>query len=252
MTDKKEWLRRRNEDAKQAHAALMKFYPLDLEYLDGEEWLPVPDYEDYQVSNFGRVKSLKGRWDKIPRIMKPVLILEYMYIKLCKAGKSKIFRIHRLVAQCFIPNPSGKREVNHHDGHKLNNHVSNLEWVTQSENVQHAYATGLTPQGEDNYQAKLTNEQICYVRENPDGLNARQLAEMFRVSKSRISAIQLGKTYKTAGGAVRDKIDKRIPDEVRSQIRAEYKAGVHGCGSSALAKKYGVGKTTILRIIKGK
>ena len=177
----------------------------------------------------------------------------YLYVNLCKGGKPKNFFVHRLVALCFIPNPENKPEINHIDGHPLNNHVSNLEWCTRSENVQHAFDTGLMPQGEDNLKALLSNEQVRYIRENPKGLTGRQLAEKFDVDKRTISLIQLGKIYKAVGGTIRkaqsQKYTPRIPDEIRSQIRAEYKAGVYGRGSYSLAKKYGVHQTTIMNII---
>lgn len=252
MTNKKEWLHRRNEDAKQAHAALMKFYPLDLEDLDGEVWKPIPDFEElYQVSNFGRVKSF---WHGKPRIMKPNVSFGYLRIQLCKDGKAKKFLVHRLVAQAFIPNPDAKPQVNHIDGHSFNNHADNLEWATGSENIQHSFAMGLQVgiQGENRSDAKLTDEQARYVRENPDGLSQYKLAERFGVSLSTIGEIQLGRKYKSAGGTIRGKIDRRIPDEVREQIRAEYQEGVRGCGSFVLAKKYGVHQTTILDIVKEK
>jgi hypothetical protein len=62
----------------------------------------------------------------------------YLQVALCKNGFVKIHSIHRLVAQTFIDNPQNKKQVNHKDGNKLNNHVSNLEWCTQSENMKHS------------------------------------------------------------------------------------------------------------------
>lgn len=67
----------------------------------------------------------------------------YAAIKLTVKGKRFSKLVHRLVAEHFIPNPENKKEVNHIDGNKLNNNVCNLEWVTSSENKQHALATGL-------------------------------------------------------------------------------------------------------------
>lgn len=66
-----------------------------------------------------------------------------------KDGTSKSQGVHRWVAQAFIPNPDNKPFVNHIDGNKQNNHVDNLEWVTNQENVTHAKVTGLLPRGED-------------------------------------------------------------------------------------------------------
>lgn len=214
-----------------------------------EEWKTIPDYPAYQVSNFGRVKSFKRSKS---RILKSVVNCKgYLCVELCKNGKGKLFFVHRLVAQAFIPNPENKPEINHIDGHPLNNHFSNLEWCTRAENMRHAVDTGLQPSGENSYQAKLTVEQVRYIRENPDNLNIAQLADLFGVSFANISRIQLGKIWKRAGGSIRKAKPQppRLPDEVRNQIRAEYVYGSKEFGSRVLAKKYGVDHATILNII---
>lgn len=74
----------------------------------------------------------------------------YMNVMLRKDGKQKQHKVHRLVAQAFIPNPQGKEQVNHIDGDKTNNAVWNLEWVTPKENVNHAFRTGLNIQKGNN------------------------------------------------------------------------------------------------------
>ena len=107
----------------------------------GEIWKDVEGYESlYQISNFGRIRKFsKNR----------ILILSvwdsdgYNSITLSKDNSPLSFLVHRLVAQAFIPNPENKPQVNHIDGNKKNNHVENLEWVTASENMQHAYDNGL-------------------------------------------------------------------------------------------------------------
>ena len=110
-----------------------------------EIWKPIKGYEGlYEVSNLGRVKSLK-RWHH-PRenILKNKFTTDgYYETALLKNGKYKYIRTHRIVAQTFIPNEMNKKEVNHKDGNKLNNCVDNLEWVTSSENQKHAYKLGL-------------------------------------------------------------------------------------------------------------
>lgn len=91
-----------------------------------EEWKDIKEYEGlYQISNLGNVRSLK--WGK-KRILIPQNIRGYSKVILCKDGKGKMYAIHRLVAQAFIPNPDNLPCVNHKDECKTNNTVDNLEW----------------------------------------------------------------------------------------------------------------------------
>lgn len=239
----------RRADAKKAYAALMKGYPFMLENLDGEEWADIPNYEElYQVSTFGRVKSFKRYREG--KILRPHLGRSgYLQVELWKDKKGTSFLISRLVAFCFIRNSENKPQVDHIDGHPMNNHVSNLRWATGFENTNFAVELGLIKSGEDCYQAKLTNEQVQYIRENPDRLSQVQLAEVFNVIQATISAIQLGAKYKSAGGQVRESKIKRVPANVREQIRSEYIRGSSEFGSYGLARKYGVCKQTVLRIV---
>lgn len=99
---------------------------------------PVPGFEKlYEVSSHGRVSNYR-------KVMKFYKINSgYLCVKLTNGEAIKAFLVHRLVAAAFLPNPENKPEVNHIDGDKTNNHVSNLEWVTSAENKQHAHRTGL-------------------------------------------------------------------------------------------------------------
>ena len=101
-----------------------------------ELWKDIDGYEGlYQVSNLGNVKSLNYNRTGKERILKPGNNgLGYLNVLLCKNGKTKTFKIHRLVANAFIPNPYNKPEVNHKDENKTNNCVDNLEWMTSKEN----------------------------------------------------------------------------------------------------------------------
>lgn len=123
-----------------------------------EIWKDLKEYENlYQISNLGRVKSLQRRKSNYnqkgftgtfkliqEKILKPKVDRKgYLYVQLYKNGKSKMFKVHRLVAQTFIPNLRNKPQVNHKDGNKQNNFIDNLEWCTNTENQKHAWKIGL-------------------------------------------------------------------------------------------------------------
>lgn len=246
MTDeKREYFCRRREDSRKAYEALMNYYPFTLDNLDGEIWREI--YPGYQVSNFGRVKSFKF---KSLRIMRPLIARMYLCFNLRVDGVYKYISAHRLVAEAFVPNPDNKPQVNHIDGNKFNNHVSNLEWVTASENVQHAYDTGLYPSCESRYNSKLTNEQVLFIRNNTDQLSRKQLSILFNVTEAVIGSVQLGVHYKNIGGTIRPRIKQRVPYHIRQQIRSEFIKGDKRFGASALSRKYRVDRKTISRILK--
>jgi hypothetical protein len=108
----------------------------------------------YQISSCGIVLSVRGdnligtrnrkSIREVRAVSQQLNYRGYPKVGLCKDKKRTSHRVHRLVATAFIPNPENKKEVNHIDGNKANNHYSNLEWATHSENVKHAYDTGLT------------------------------------------------------------------------------------------------------------
>ena len=102
-----------------------------------EIWRDIVGYEGlYQVSNLGNVKSLNYNKTGKERNLKPGTDGSgYRFVNLCKNGKIRLFKIHRLVAQAFLENPDHKSDVNHKDENKTNNCVDNLEWMTSKENA---------------------------------------------------------------------------------------------------------------------
>lgn len=120
-----------------------------------ELWKPVKGYENlYEVSNLGNVRSVDRYIDTnirhVTRRLQKGRILSqnlksrgYLTVDLCKNGKVKTTLVHRIVADAFLPD-DGKRTINHIDGDKTNNAVSNLERSSHSENIKHAFKTGLS------------------------------------------------------------------------------------------------------------
>lgn len=136
---------------------------IDYKDLPSEEWRDVVGYEGlYEVSNFGRVKSLQRDVAKI--LKSNPGIGGYLRVVLCKNEVKKNRFVHVLVAQAFIPNPEGKKQVNHRDGNKKNNHVDNLEWTTPAENIAHAFELGLRKSGCKHHMAKFTADQVREIR----------------------------------------------------------------------------------------
>lgn len=193
------WLKARYAEAKKAYAAFMAVYPFGLEDLDGEIWRWIRDYEGfYQESTFGRTKSFyKGK----VTILKPSLNMHgYLVVHLFKDGKYKVRGVHSLVAETFISNPNNLPEANHIIGMKFNCHVSNLEWVTSSENRKHAIRTGLMKTGANSSRAKFNEEQIREILSTfisgDKEFGIRPLARKYGVGRSTIRRILNGEVYK--------------------------------------------------------
>lgn len=171
-----------------------------------EQWRAVPGYEGrYEVSDQGRVRSLPGR--QAGRVLKPGRQSQgYRSVVLYDGSspkKPKSHLVHSLVISVFGPlRPSPQHEVNHKDMDKDNNQISNLEWVTGSENIKHAVANG-THCGEQNGRSKLTDAQVAEIRkalnEAPhDRKLAGRLAHQYGVSRWYIGQLRLGRYRKKA------------------------------------------------------
>ena len=154
----------------------------------------------YFISNLGKLRGRSGR------IIKTYINKEG-YCAVClkpngRKGKVKFVKIHRLVAEAFIPKLENKPLVNHIDGNKQNNVVTNLEWCTYKENAVHASKEGLLKPlcGTTNPKAKLTKQDIQYIKANyipkHKKYGARALGRYFSVPHSTIIRILHGKRYK--------------------------------------------------------
>lgn len=123
----------------------------------------------YKVDIHGNVYSYKDK--NKPKKLTPILnAYGYLVVNLHIKGKQKQFRVHRMVAMTFLKNPKHLSQVNHIDGDKTNNDITNLEWCTPKANTRHAIRTGLRVQGgEDFHSSKLKDgevHKICKLLEN--------------------------------------------------------------------------------------
>lgn len=175
----------------------------------GEMWKDIEDYEGiYQISNLGDVKSydkyVKKKHGLIfykGKKMKIIYSGKYPFIGLTKNRKQKVHLIHRLVAIHFIPNPENKSQVNHKKGIKTDNRASELEWVTPSENIIHAYQTGLRKKlfGKDHKGSKKVKQFTMdgkFISEYNSQLEAKRMLGM---KSSHISEVCLGKVASCGG-----------------------------------------------------
>ena len=160
-----------------------------------ESWKAVVFFEgSYEVSNFGRIKSIERtrvNAGKIQKVAERILVnaqANYPSVSLWKEGILKVKKVHRIVAEAWIPNPEHKPEVNHIDANRLNNCVDNLEWVTRKENVKHAVNSNLMPSGENHPNSKLSNVDIESIRLSTEP--QKQLAEKYGCSQGLISMIK--------------------------------------------------------------
>lgn len=135
--------------------------------MTNEKWAPVRGYDNYKVSNFGRIRSIRNGNSRLLKTPDPRHHNEgYCRIGLSNNGKRKQHLVHRLVADAFVDNPDCLPHVNHKDGDKTNNRSDNLEWASRSSNMKHAMqlpttnTTGKTKNGSV-IQLDLGGKYIC-------------------------------------------------------------------------------------------
>ena len=137
-----------------------------------EQWKPIQEFNgEYEVSNLGRVRSMKRYYGMVGRIMpQTIQRTGYSAVTLWMNNKAYCRKVHRLVIEAFTPNPDSLPCINHIDGNKLNNHVNNLEWCTYQHNMQHAVRTGLT------HPHRWTDEERKQISDKVKEYRARQWA----------------------------------------------------------------------------
>lgn len=146
-------------------------------------------YPNYQITEEGNVYSLKSK----KYLKKSLDGNGYYKISLCKNGKQKTFKIHRLVASHFLKNIENKICVNHKNGNKLDNSVNNLEWCTHSENIKHAYDIKLKMPRKGNQYSnknifwKISKKDKIFILKNMNKKTQKQIAKELNVHQSTIS-----------------------------------------------------------------
>lgn len=178
------------------------------------EWRDIPGYEGlYQACDDGRIKSLF----RYKRELKPNIMPNgYATVELFKNKSSQRFLIHRLIAITFLENPDAKSQVNHKDENKLNNTVSNLEWVSPRENMNYGTRTERQRLHTD-YSADIRKEiarrngksvskpVMQYAKDGSfikEYESAKEACRQTGINSSHISECCQGKRYKTVGGYV--------------------------------------------------
>ncbi len=167
---------------------------------EDEEWRPIKGYEGkYEVSNYGRVKSVSNiHHSQVGKIMKPWEgNKKYLYITLIKDRKKKTYAIHRLVLEAFVgERPEGK-QCAHWDGNPHNNNVSNLRWATAKENCADRDRHGRTAKGEKQGSAVLDEKAVKSIMKLKDsGMSKYEVGHLACVSYSTIERIWNGEGWR--------------------------------------------------------
>ena len=155
----------------------------------------IPNYSDYKINKAGDVFSYR-RLKSGRKLVRTTHYQGYKYVKLHNNEGEKLCFIHRLLAQTFIPNPEGKKEINHINSVKDDNRIENLEWCTRQENMDHAMQNNLLPLGENTPNVKLKHDDIKVIRSlSEGGTSKRNIARLYNVSHSAINDIFTGRTW---------------------------------------------------------
>ncbi len=167
-------------------------------------WKDIPGYP-YQVSNTGQVRRITKHGY---RLLRPRVNKGYLRLQLSKNDVPKSVYVHALVAAAFLGTRPAGLQVNHIDGNSLNNHVTNLEYVTPAANTKHAYALGLIRSrvGERHHNTNLADEQVADIRRAyaTGTVTQYSLAAKYGVAQSCISNLVRYRSRKqlSSGGIV--------------------------------------------------
>ena len=162
----------------------------------------IPGYDGkYLVSETGDVYSVRRQGTDGRMLSTRFNSVGYVCVDLRRGKSKKRALVHRLVGEAFIPKPTGKNFINHKDGDKTNNNVSNLEWCTRSENMKHAIKTGLNRipglSNEQHPNHKLSNRDVIEIRRlYSEGVKCADLGRRFCVTREQIYNIVSGKQRK--------------------------------------------------------
>lgn len=179
------------------------------EIMRTENWKDVPGFEGfYQASDLGNVRSVpreivtsdSRRWIQPGKRMTLGAHHKggYRTVVLCRFNKPRAYLVHRLVALAFLENPDGLPEVNHKDGDKAHNAVSNLEWISRKDNIDHAVCLSLiNNKGERNQQAKLNEATVRHIRRlKSQGLSNTKIAALTGATARNVKNITSRTSWK--------------------------------------------------------
>lgn len=184
-----------------------------------EKWLPVVGFEGfYEVSNFGKVRSVdrftKKKTDGIGRIMPARQIkgrvidqrphkFGYLIVTLSVDGKHYTRTVHKLVAEAFIGKRNKGDVIRHLDGDPKNNHISNLSYGSQKQNMQDAIKHGTVERGEKRYNAKLSNEDITRMKMDiSNGMKSVEVSKKYGVSEIYVCKVINNTRWKNIGNDI--------------------------------------------------
>lgn len=158
-----------------------------------EKWIEIDGYNDYMVSNKGRVKRVVSAFNSKPRMLKTTTNAHgYSVINLRRDCKTKTHYVHRLVCQHFIgDSPDGKNDAAHWDGDKSNNRVTNLRWASRQENNMDKHRQGKMPKGASHHNCILSDQEVIDIRNmwSTGDITQIELGRAYGVSSAYISEI---------------------------------------------------------------
>ena len=160
-----------------------------------EKWKEVAgSCGNYLVSDKGKIKNAKSG-----RVLTVSTWRGYERLRLFKISRRKTFKVHRLVAEAFIPNPNNLPQVNHKDGNKRNNCVENLEWCTNEENIKHSWENGLR-EGNKRFYERKKKKVVAISVDGKDVIHFNSVAEAKRhFNTNHISDVLNGHREQTKG-----------------------------------------------------